>query len=279
MGKVFRFSWNHSKGRLVSPPEFTQLSPSDPGRSLMQQIAIQISKDSGIKQIPSLLLIAVHYIILLVIIVAYCLIESKSRAFLNGLILLAAPFASFVPIVYAMIRDSPIDMINRYMDDREPVFHDDLSKCGYTMTSLFIRNSRIDGHKYSFFQRNIMGRNFSGFVEFEEKYVKIIERLIEEDVLPNKIHRSIEYETSCKKSKKENDLLKVRQIEIEIEIGKVPYHFETMKLGANYKKPLDNSPINVITFKQANNDIEEHEFKPIIDGSPILIRQRFSDFQ
>ena len=173
--------WSHSNGALAPPVHFSFLDDSSASKQQIQSICSEISKDSGAKQLPGLILVAIHYLILAAVLLVYCLIESKQRSFISGLILLAAPFLSFGPIVFAMIRDSPIDKINAYMDNQEMAFLDMLSKHQFSMTYLFISDARINGQRYGFFQRVILGRNFSGFVEFEEKTEKDNERESEEN--------------------------------------------------------------------------------------------------
>lgn len=170
MGKTYRFVWDHSSRGLVAPEEFNELPDSRPEKSIFGRIAKQISKDSGAAQLPGFIMVVFHYCILVVMLVVYCVVEAKYRAISNGVILLLAPFISFLPIVYAMIRESPINKINHYMDHFEQEFTEEIGKHKAALSYLFISDAKINGKEYSFFQRVIMGRNFSGFVEFEENF-------------------------------------------------------------------------------------------------------------
>lgn len=221
MGKTFRFLWSHSKGGLVAPPDFNKLDSREPVKSLIISISQQISNESGAKQLPGLLMVALHYCMLAALLVVYCLVESNRRYFLTGLILLAAPFLSFVPIVYAMIRDSPIVKINNYMDEKEAGFIERLSEHRYSMTSLFISDAMINGKPYSFFERSVLGRNFSGFIEFEEKKTGKISKEIEENTLPvSKQRNFIDIGTASKNQKEslEKNVVVPKQTKLQVNV-------------------------------------------------------------
>ena len=169
MGKLYRFVWNHSEKGLSAPPGFAELPNDDSSKKTMLSIAQQISRKSGAYQYPGLYLVIAHYLLLILMMVIYCLVENAAKAIASGVILLVAPFLSFMPIAFAMVRASPIDRINAFLAKHEPQYMEALALQGFSMTSLFISDATITGKRFSFCERVILGRNFSGFVEFEEK--------------------------------------------------------------------------------------------------------------
>ena len=168
MSRVYRFIWDHSKGELSPPPVFVDLAESDSIKQLLREVSKEISTKSGGYQMPGFIMVVAHYIMLAIFLIIYCLIETAVKNDFTGLILIVAPFLSFIPIVYAMVREEPINKINAYLEDHEIEILQKLASKRFTMSSLFISEATIKGESFSFFQRTVLGRNFSGFVEFEE---------------------------------------------------------------------------------------------------------------
>src|SRR3990167_2335360 len=165
----YRFSWEHEKSRFEPPGVFAELDQQDPVRQLILRIVENINKQSGAKQLAGWVLVAAHYLLLIVLLVIYCFVESGLRSNMTGFLLFAVPFLSFVPIVYAMVRDRPLAKITKYMEKNEQQFNEDLGHEKYHLTSLFISGHTLKGKAFSFVESSFLGYDFSGFLEFEDR--------------------------------------------------------------------------------------------------------------
>jgi hypothetical protein len=168
--KRYRFSWEHEKSEFYPPGIFAELKDHDASKIVIMNIVNKINKESGARQLTGWVLVASHYLLLIILLIIYCFIESAAQNNMTGFILFAVPFLSFIPIVYAMVRDKPLVKITKYMKKNEPNFNKELSNEKYHLTSLFISGHNLKGKQFSFFESVFLGRDFSGFLEFEDRH-------------------------------------------------------------------------------------------------------------
>ena len=165
----YRFSWDHEHSKFQAPGVFAELNEQDPAKNLISRIVDHVNKNSGAKQLSGWVLVIAHYLLLIVLLVIYCFVEAGVKSNMTGFLLFAVPFLSFVPIVYAMVRDRPLVKITKFMEKNERAFNQELSQEKYNLTSLFISGHTLKGTPFSFFQGAFLGFDFSGFLEFEDR--------------------------------------------------------------------------------------------------------------
>ena len=169
MVRNFRFVWDTSKGRFAPPHNLLELPPADSLRDKLFSLADTIERESGGSQWRGLTLIICHFLLLIALMVIYVLVENQVSSHSSGIILLFAPFISFIPIVYAMVRERPADKLNRYLEEHMEFINADLRTYHFMCIFLFIPDADLHGKPFGFCQRVVLGRNFSGYIEFEER--------------------------------------------------------------------------------------------------------------
>lgn len=223
MPRCFRFVWNHSERALAIPKHFDCLPSNDSVKHQILQVVKWINKKSGGKQVPALVMVLVHYLALAILLIIYSLVESRVQGEFTGFILLFTPFLSFLPIVYAMVRDRPFDKLSSFLQANELAFKAKASSVGFSMTYLIISRSNLKGKEFSFYESTFLGKDFSFFIqfesrelsEFEEPNKEVLPRQTEEKSVANEIRDSQKKEFTSPKEMKRSIILHDQQMKFQ----------------------------------------------------------------
>lgn len=147
------------------------LLPENNVRILTDQITSEIFKCVGNYR-PALHMFLLHYLILLIMLIIYSVVEWNVQHYSTGFILIVTPFITFIPVVYAMVREPHADSLNTFIESMEFEYLVRLDSINYTMNYLFIPGADLEGEKLSISDRLFRGRTCSGYIEFERKELR-----------------------------------------------------------------------------------------------------------